>query len=404
MRLALFAFLVGCGSARPAPPAPAPAPASVVDAPSPVVEVDIDSRDILARPDEVPKAHVKHVLIAWKDLAETYGDQLDPRAATRTREQAAQLASGIAQRLRGDVTKIDALIDEHGEDPGARTHEPYVVTAGGLIIAEFKSLALRRKVDEVGFGKTDFGYQVVLPGAEPPPDPLQSNDILARAPEPGPMYVVYLIVPWAQGTKQEADALVQKVITDVSHGDPIAKVAERYSVAKFSDTSTELTSAVVAPQEVTKLVERLRVGEAGLVASGNYWFVMKRVAPPPPDPLDSVKILARQPVTEHAKVKHILLGWTDVHADDERGKKRTRAQLERLVKATVKKLEKGAKIEPLMRELSEDPGSDQSGMSYDVSPDAGLVPPFKNLSLRLEVGEVGVVKTEFGIHIIQRVE
>jgi len=32
------------------------------------------------------------------------------------------------------------------------------------------------------------------------------------------------------------------------------------------------------------------------------------------------------------------------------------------------------------------------------------VEPFKNLSLRLKPNEVGVVKTDFGIHIIQRVE
>jgi parvulin-like peptidyl-prolyl isomerase len=57
-----------------------------------------------------------------------------------------------------------------------------------------------------------------------------------------------------------------------------------------------------------------------------------------------------------------------------------------------------------MKELSEDPGSAASGESYDVTPTAGLVPPFKNLSLRLNKNEVGIVKTQFGIHIIQRVE
>lgn len=32
-----------------------------------------------------------------------------------------------------------------------------------------------------------------------------------------------------------------------------------------------------------------------------------------------------------------------------------------------------------------------------------LVSPFKALSLRLNVGEVGVVKSTFGLHVIQRV-
>ena len=104
------------------------------------------------------------------------------------------------------------------------------------------------------------------------------------------------------------------------------------------------------------------------------------------------------------KVKHILLGWAEVHAEDPRGTKRTRAELEKLVKDTVTKLNGGAKIDDLMKSLSEDPGSAKTGTSYDVSPDAKLVGPFKNLSLRLKLNEVGVVKSDYGIHIIQRVE
>jgi parvulin-like peptidyl-prolyl isomerase len=103
-------------------------------------------------------------------------------------------------------------------------------------------------------------------------------------------------------------------------------------------------------------------------------------------------------------VKHVLLGWTEVHADDPRGKSRDRKALEKLVQDTVARLNKGEPIEPIMAELSEDPGSATSGIPYEVTPEAGLVAPFKDLSLRLKVGEVGVVKTEFGIHIIKRVE
>ena len=153
-----------------------------------------------------------------------------------------------------------------------------------------------------------------------------------------------------------------------------------------------------------KMSLRLKVGEAGLVKSPFGWHVIKRVPPPPPDPLESADILKREPVTQKAKVKHILLGWDKLNSDDERAKKRTREQLDKLVKDTMAKLKGGAKIEPLMAELSEDPGSAKSGTDYDVTPDAGLVEPFKNLSLRLNKGEVGAVKTNFGIHIIQRTE
>jgi parvulin-like peptidyl-prolyl isomerase len=148
---------------------------------------------------------------------------------------------------------------------------------------------------------------------------------------------------------------------------------------------------------------RLKIGEVGLVKSPFGWHIMKRVPPPPPDPLESADILKREPPAAKVKVKHILLGWKDAHTSDPRGTARSRADLEKLVKDTVAKLQKGDKIEPLMKELSEDPGS-QDGKDYEVTPTAGMVPPFTNLSLRLKVGEVGVVKTDFGIHIIKRVE
>ena len=165
-----------------------------------------------------------------------------------------------------------------------------------------------------------------------------------------------------------------------------------------------LGQVIVREVERKPMALRLQMGEAGLVKTVFGWHIIKRVPPPPPDALESAAILARAPVTEKGKVKHILLGWTEVNAGDERGKKRTRAELDALVAKTVAALTKGAKIEPLMKELSEDPGSAANGNSYDVDPNAGLVAPFKNLSLRLNVGEVGVVKTQFGFHIIQRTE
>ena len=81
------------------------------------------------------------------------------------------------------------------------------------------------------------------------------------------------------------------------------------------------------------------------------------------------------------------------HRGSARQEARRAPTLEKLVKETVAKLQKGDKIEPIMAELSEDPGSAKSGEATTSTPDAGLVEPFKNLSLRLKLGEVGVVKT-----------
>ncbi|HEX5063521.1 MAG TPA: peptidylprolyl isomerase [Kofleriaceae bacterium] len=386
--------------------------------------IDIDSKDILNRKEATDVVQVKHVLIGWKDLDEVYQGRLDPRAAKRTNADAAKLAKEIADKLRKDPDSIDALIKEHSEDPGSLSGEPYEVKADAPFVPEFKALAVHLKEKEVGIVKTKFGYHVMERVPPPPPDPLESADILKREPpEKGTVHVQHVLIGWKDApaaksgrgdprakdrTKAEADKMAQDILARAQKGEDMTKLMKDFSEDPGSkDNGRAYPVSPDAPmvEPFKNLSLRLKEGEVGLVKSPFGWHIIKRIPPPPPDPLESADILKREPQTQKAKVKHILLGWSEVNAGgDERAKKRTRPQLEKLVKDTVAKLQKGSKIEPLMAELSEDPGSAKSGEGYDVTPDAGLVEPFKNLSLRLKVGETGVVKTDFGIHIIQRVE
>jgi hypothetical protein len=119
-------------------------------------------------------------------------------------------------------------------------------------------------------------------------------------------------------------------------------------------------------------------------------------------------ILAREPVANTAQVKHILISWNDL-ADafgghiDPRAAKRTKADAENEVRSLVKQLKDGADFDTLMKASSEDLGSASSGRAFTVTPDAQLVIEFRQLSLRLNVGEFGVIQSDFGFHIIKRV-
>jgi len=373
---------------------------------------DLDSKDILARTDTASSVYVKHVLIGWKGTAGK-----DPRSKDRSNADAAQLARDVESKLKANPDSIDDLVKQYSEDPGSLKGEPYNVKADTPFVPEFKNLALRLKEKEIGVVKTAFGYHVMERVAAPPPDPMESAAILARPAEEGPAYIQYLVVGWKDApqairgvtrSKAEADKLAKDTVDKAMAGGDFDKlIADTSDIPGAKDKKevpVEIQGKGRMPDELKTPALRLKLNEAGMFKTGFGWLVMKRVAPPPPDSLESADILKRDPVTQKAKVKHILLGWTEVHAEDPRGKKRTRAELETLVKDTVAKLQKGEKIEPLMASLSEDPGSAKDGKGYDVTPDAGLGEPFKNLSLRLKVNEVGVVKTEFGIHIIQRVE
>jgi hypothetical protein len=130
-------------------------------------------------------------------------------------------------------------------------------------------------------------------------------------------------------------------------------------------------------------------------------------AEPGVSPVVSTDILAREPIANTAQVKHILISWKDLETSfggriDPRAAKRSKADAEALVQQLVKQLKDGADFDSLMKASSEDGGSAASGHVFTVTPDAQLVIEFRQLSLRLNVGEIGVVQSDYGFHIIKR--
>jgi parvulin-like peptidyl-prolyl cis-trans isomerase-like protein len=131
--------------------------------------------------------------------------------------------------------------------------------------------------------------------------------------------------------------------------------------------------------------------------------------PPPTSPVVSRDILEREPVANTAQVKHILIGWKDLieayqgHLDA-RAAKRDKVAAEAEVRAILEQLRAGADFDTLMKERSEDVGSASSARTYAVRPDAQLVIEFRQLSLRLKVSEIGVCESDFGFHIVKRIE
>jgi hypothetical protein len=126
------------------------------------------------------------------------------------------------------------------------------------------------------------------------------------------------------------------------------------------------------------------------------------------DGTQSYEILCREPVANKVQVKHVLIGWRELATPqrplDPRATERSMPEAQELARQLLAQLRAGAPIEPMMDEYSEDIGSAHNGIAYDASPSAQLVMPFKALSLRLNVGEAGIVQSQFGLHVIQRVK
>ncbi|HEY5934900.1 MAG TPA: peptidylprolyl isomerase [Kofleriaceae bacterium] len=121
----------------------------------------------------------------------------------------------------------------------------------------------------------------------------------------------------------------------------------------------------------------------------------------------SKEILSREPVSNTADVKHILLSWKDLAEafggrQDKRAEARTKADAEAETKKLFDEIKGGGDFDALMKQHSEDLGSAASGRVFTVTPDSQLVIEFRQLALRLNLDEVGVVESDFGFHIIKR--
>lgn len=120
-------------------------------------------------------------------------------------------------------------------------------------------------------------------------------------------------------------------------------------------------------------------------------------------------IMDREPVANHATVKHILISWKDLHEAfggrlHPRAQERTMKDAEAEVTSLFQELQGGADFDTVMKAHSEDVGSAQSARAFAVSPDAQLVIEFRQLALRLNPGEMGIVQSDYGFHIIKRID
>lgn len=124
----------------------------------------------------------------------------------------------------------------------------------------------------------------------------------------------------------------------------------------------------------------------------------------------SADILARDPVANQVEVKHILIGWKDVGRDgkpsDKRAMERTKPEAEAIVKDVLAKLKANpGEFDALMKSTSEDPGSAPDARSYSIKhDDMNFDSDFRMLAIRLNVDEIGVCESQFGFHIIKRIQ
>lgn len=106
------------------------------------------------------------------------------------------------------------------------------------------------------------------------------------------------------------------------------------------------------------------------------------------------KMVDRKNMADSVKVRHILIAsGAQGGLPDSIAKKRADS-----IEVAVKG---GADFKELVNKFSDDPGSKETGGEYDLTPSSQFVPEFKTFAFDGSKGQIGVVKTQFGYHVIQ---
>ncbi len=112
------------------------------------------------------------------------------------------------------------------------------------------------------------------------------------------------------------------------------------------------------------------------------------------------KLLGTNQIADSAKVRHILIGINDPQTNKP---KRSKEQAKREADSLLVLLkDKKVKFDSLVMTVSDDMGSKTNGGDYGwFDENEGFVEPFKNAGLRGTKGNISVVETTFGYHIIE---
>ena len=119
------------------------------------------STDILAREPLANTATVKHILISWHDLADSFGGRIDPRADKRSKADAEAEVRSLTKQLQ-DGADFDQLMKANSEDVGsAISGRAFTVTPDAQLVIEFRQLSLRLRPGEFGVCQSDFGFHII---------------------------------------------------------------------------------------------------------------------------------------------------------------------------------------------------------------------------------------------------
>ena len=100
---------------------------------------------------------------------------------------------------------------------------------------------------------------------------------------------------------------------------------------------------------------------------------------------------------DEVTVRHVLFMYEGLDPDNPRTPEQSLA----LAEGVLLQIQSGEDIAALAEELTEDTGSASTGGEYTFTRNDAYVEEFKNWAFEAEVGDQGIVETEYGYHVMQ---
>ena len=448
-----FFVAVGCKKAevaKPAAPVVAPAPATTTAAPEPTPDAGPaaptgksemtdpcpgpgeDAATCPKKPAAVDeKIKVAHVLVGWDG-------SLPGKPLKRTKEEALKLAKEICHEARKPGTDFVQLIWKYSGDGGPGVYE-LTPEARARFMPEFTAMGLTLGEGQVDVVATTYGYHVMkrVPFAFEPAEkpvvkivgdacPAEGEDPaacpMAQNPSPTEAKVGLLVVGYvgamrsrATRTQDEAKVLAIKLVHDARRkGADFFVVGEPLKAEMPGENMLDVKKEMPLPPAMKSLALNLGVGQVDAIETDFGYMIMKRFPADfvkPEKPIEKVMTdacpadgedkaacpTAQKDKPAEVDVTHILFAYKGaMRSSATRTKEEAKAAA---IKACHEGRKKGAdflKVKDAAK--SDDPGPG----TYPVKPDSAMVPPFKALAFALGVGQIDIVESDFGYHVMKR--
>ncbi len=262
-------------------------------------------------------------------------------------------------------------------------------------------------------------------------DPVTRN-ILLRKPVTPPVEVKQILITYGKysprfgheviRTQKDAALLVKKLVSQIESAKDRKSTFDSL-MRKYSDdpdTGPEALSLIITPDGIPSQPKQMALhllpSEVAVAQSDMGYHIIYRLRQGTPKPvLMSEDILKRPEQKGQFLYKQIIIGWRDLRINyngfmTKAGAKRSRQKAYRLAKQIFDSIKNGESVDTYMK-LSEKipkamlmvPHVHGTNGSHQHDNNKIDIPLVRRLVARLKPGEVGVITTPFGYHIIKRI-